>query len=215
MIFSFTGGHFAQNTFLVACADGRAAVLVDPGAATPSALAAAKAKGLSVEAILLTHAHFDHIERVALAKRVTGAPVHLHPADRPLWDDAPARAAAFGVPFEMPDTPDADLVAGDALTFGGSEFRVAFAPGHAPGHVIFVSATEPVALVGDVIFQGSIGRTDLAGGDYRALMESIRTQVLVLPHETRLFPGHGPETTVGREARANPFVAPLYAGQFA
>lgn len=215
MIFSFTGGHFAQNTFLVACADGRTAVLVDPGAATPSALAAAKAKGLAVEAILLTHAHFDHIERVALAKRETGAPVHLHPADRPVWDDAPARAAAFGVPFEPPEPPDAELVDGDVLTFGGSEFRVAFAPGHAPGHVIFVSATEPVALVGDVIFQGSIGRTDLPGGDYRTLMHSIRTQVLVLPRETRLYPGHGPETTVVQEARANPFVAPLYAGQFA
>lgn len=213
MVQVFAGGGFAQNTLLVECADRRSAVLVDPGAAAPQALAAAKRKGLAVREILLTHAHFDHVERVALARRATGAPVHLHPADRPLYDDAAARGVRFGLPFEVPPPPDKDLVPGRTLTVGGSEFRVVFVPGHAPGHVMFVCDADALALVGDVVFAGSIGRTDLPGGDYGTLMTSIRSQVLVLPPETRLFPGHGPPTTVGREAQTNPFLVPVYAGR--
>ena len=212
-VLTFTGGVFVQNTLLVICADGRTALLVDPGAATPDALAAARGRGLEVAAILLTHAHLDHIEGVAMAKRATGAPVHLHPLDRILYDNAAAQAAAFGVPYEEPPPPDAQLVPGNNVTFGGSEFEVVFVPGHAPGHVMFVSTSEPIAIVGDVIFLGSIGRTDLPGGDYRVLMESIRSRVLPLPPETRLYPGHGPETTVGHERRTNPFLIPIYGGE--
>ncbi len=215
MVHAFTGGSFAQNTLLVVCADRSSAVLVDPGAATDQALAAVKSRGLTVRDILLTHAHFDHVEGVALARRVTGAPVHLHPADRPLYDDAAVRGASFGLPFEAPPPPDKALTPGDVLTVGRSEFRVAFVPGHAPGHVMFVCDTEALALVGDVVFAGSIGRTDLPGGDYGTLMASIRSEVLTLPPETRLFPGHGPPTTVGREAQTNPFLAPVYAGRLA
>jgi glyoxylase-like metal-dependent hydrolase (beta-lactamase superfamily II) len=149
-----------------------------------------------------------------------GVDVHTH-LD---WDFGPARtadtfytgsqAAAFGVAsFELPP-PDHDLVPGVNVSFGGSEFEVIFAPGHAPGHVIFVSTTEPVAIVGDVIFFGSIGRTDLPGGDYQVLMDSIRTRVLTLPPETRLITGHGPETTVAHERDTNPFLVPVYGGEF-
>lgn len=201
-----------QNTVLVVCDDARTAVLVDPGAATELALAAAQGRGLEVAAILLTHAHLDHIEGVARAKEATGAPVHLHPADRILYDNVWSQAAAFGVPYEEQPPPDIDLVPGENVSFGGSEFEVVFAPGHAPGHVIFVSTTEPVAIVGDVIFLGSIGRTDLPGGDYRLLMDSIHRTVLTLPPETRLYTGHGPETTVGHEQRTNPFLVPVYGG---
>ena len=201
-----------QNTVLVVCDDARTAVLVDPGAATDLALAAARGRGLDVAAILLTHAHLDHIEGVARAKEATGAPVHLHPADRILYDNVWSQAAAFGVPYEEQPPPDIDLVPGENVAFGGSEFEVVFAPGHAPGHVIFVSTTEPVAIVGDVIFLGSIGRTDLPGGDYRLLMDSIHRTVLTLPPETRLYTGHGPETTVGHEQRTNPFLVPVYGG---
>lgn len=197
---------------LVVCDDARTAVLVDPGAATDLALAAARGRGLEVAAILLTHAHLDHIEGVARAKEATGAPVHLHPADRILYDNVWSQAAAFGVPYEEQPPPDIDLVPGENVSFGGSEFEVVFAPGHAPGHVIFVSTTEPVAIVGDVIFLGSIGRTDLPGGDYRLLMDSIHRTVLTLPPETRLYTGHGPETTVGHEQRTNPFLVPVYGG---
>ena len=201
-----------QNTVLVVCDDARTAVLVDPGAATDLALAAARGRGLDVAAILLTHAHLDHIEGVARAKEATGAPVYLHPADRILYDNVWSQAAAFGVPYEEQPPPDIDLVPGENVSFGGSEFEVVFAPGHAPGHVIFVSTTEPVAIVGDVIFLGSIGRTDLPGGDYRLLMDSIHRTVLTLPPETRLYTGHGPETTVGHEQRTNPFLVPVYGG---
>lgn len=213
-ILSFTGGAFMQNTVLVACADGRTAVLVDPGAATPDALSAAEERGLEIVAILLTHAHLDHIEGVASAREVTGAPVYLHPADRILYDNIWSQAAAFGVPFEPQPPPDLELTPGETLTFGGSGFEVVFAPGHAPGHVIFVSTDEPVAIVGDVIFLGSIGRTDLPGGDYRTLIDSIHRTVLTLPSETRLYTGHGPETTVGHEQRTNPFLVPVYGGDF-
>lgn len=201
-----------QNTVLVVCDDARTAVLIDPGAATPVALAAARARGLEVAAILLTHAHLDHIEGVARAREATGAPVYLHPADRILYDNLGSQAAAFGVSCEEQPPPDIDLVPGENVSFGGSEFEVVFAPGHAPGHVIFVSTTEPVAIVGDVIFLGSIGRTDLPGGDYRLLMDSINRTVFTLPPETRLYTGHGPETTVGHEQRTNPFLVPVYGG---
>ena len=212
-VLTYTGGAFVQNTLLVICADGRTALLIDPGAATPDALAEARARDLEIAAILLTHAHLDHIEGVALAKRETGAPIHLHPLDRILYDNAAAQALAFGVPYEEPPPADTQLVPGRNITFGGSEFEVVFVPGHAPGHVMFVSTSEPLAIVGDVIFLGSIGRTDLPGGDYRVLMESIRKQVLPLPSETRLCPGHGPETTVGHESRTNPFLVPVYGGE--
>lgn len=212
-VLTFTGGAFVQNTVLVVCADNRTALLIDPGAATPDALAAARARNLEIAAILLTHAHLDHVEGVAAAKRETAAPIHLHPLDRPLYDSLFIQAATFEVPFEEPPPPDADLVPGANLVFGGSEFEVVFTPGHAPGHVVFVAASDPVAISGDVIFAGSIGRTDLPGGDYRVLMESIRTRVLTLPPETRLYPGHGPETTVGHERVTNPFLVPIYSGE--
>ena len=213
-ILTFTGGQFVQNTVLVACADGRTAVLVDPGAATADALAAARARRLDIAAILLTHAHLDHVEGVPLARSATGAPIHLHPGDRVLYDGVAVQAGWFAVDHVSLPAPDHDLVPGVNVTFGGSEFEVVFAPGHAPGHVIFVSTAEPVAIVGDVIFFGSIGRTDLPGGDHRVLMNSIHKRVLTLPPETRLITGHGPETTVGHERDTNPFLVPVHGGHF-
>lgn len=206
-ILTFVGGPFVQNTTLFVCADGESAVLFDPGAATPSALAEARSRRLRVAAILLTHAHLDHVEGVAHARRETGAPIHLHPLDRPIYESVDAQAVAFGVPYDRPPPPDAALVPGCDLAFGGSSFGVVFVPGHSPGHVIFLSRCAPVAISGDLVFRGSIGRTDLPGGDFDTLMESIRREVLTLPPETRLYPGHGPETTVGRERLTNPFLA--------
>ncbi len=213
-ILTFTGGPFVQNTLLVVCEDGRTGLLIDPGAATPDALAAARARDLDIAALLLTHAHVDHIDGLKEAKAATEVPIHLHPLDRPLYDNAANLALAFGVSFAEPPPPDIDLVPGTSIAFGGSEFDVVFVPGHAPGHVMFVSTAHPVAIVGDVIFRGSIGRTDLPNGNYGVLMESIRSQVLTLPPETRLYPGHGPETTVGLERDTNPFVLELHSGRW-
>ena len=214
-ILTFTGGPFVQNTLLVVCEDGRTGLLIDPGAATPDALSAARDRELEIAAILLTHAHVDHVDGVAEAKAETGAPIHLHPLDRPLYDNVAEWSAFFGVPCEQPPPPDVDLEPGTNLVFGGSEFEVVFVPGHAPGHVMFVSTALPVAIVGDVIFRGSIGRTDLPKSNYGELMESIRSQILTLPAETQLYPGHGPETTVGLERGTNPFLLHLNGGRWA
>lgn len=207
---TFTGGAFAQNGYLVSCVASRKAILVDPGGGVEEMLATARQEGLDVELIVLTHAHLDHVDGVARAKRETGAPVLLHPADEPLYHAAPAQAGWFGVHVEPPPPIDRYLEDGGIVRFGGCELRVRHTPGHSPGHVILVG--DGVALVGDVVFAGSIGRTDLPGGDFQQLMQSIRTHVLTLPDETVLYCGHGPETTVGHERVANPFLVPDLGG---
>ncbi|HVH12301.1 MAG TPA: MBL fold metallo-hydrolase [Longimicrobium sp.] len=206
----FTGGAFAENTYLVSCARTGAGILVDPGAAAAKALAAAREANITIEQIVLTHAHVDHVEGLPLARRETGAPVVVHPADLPLYGAAPMQAQMFGLTLEPLPPVDGALAEGHPVRFGECGLVVRFAPGHAPGHVILVG--DGMALVGDVIFNGSIGRTDLFGGDLATLMRSIREQVLTLPDETTLHTGHGPDTTVGHERRTNPFVTGVYGG---
>ncbi len=214
VVHSFTGGPFAQNCYLVVCAATSAAILVDPGAATPQMLATARRLGVTVESIVLTHAHVDHVDGVPRAKAETGAPIYLHPGDTELYRNAPLQAQMFGLLMDPLPPVDHPLAAGDVVRFGECELEVRFAPGHAPGHVILVG--DGVALVGDVVFNGSIGRTDLPGGDFATLMRSIREQVLTLPDATTLHTGHGPDTTVGHERRTNPFITGSYGGsQFA
>lgn len=206
----FVGGAFAQNTYLVACARTGAAILVDPGAATRQALDAAKEAGVEVGRIVLTHAHLDHVEGVPLAKEETGAPILLHPADAQLYEAAPTQAQWFGMRMEpLPPVDDA-LEDRGTLAVGDCTLGIRFTPGHAPGHVILVG--DGVAIVGDTVFQGSIGRTDLPGGDLKTLMQAIRARILTLPDETTLHTGHGPETTVGHERATNPFLVPQYGG---
>ncbi len=206
----FAGGVFAQNTYLVSCARTGEAILVDPGAAAPQALQAARELGVTIGQIVLTHAHVDHVEGVPLAKRETGAPILLHPADLQLYGAAPMQAQMFGLRMEPLPPVDGALAEGGTVRFGECALAIRFAPGHAPGHVILVG--DGMALVGDVIFNGSIGRTDLPGGDFGTLMRSIRAQVLTLPDETTLHTGHGPDTTVGHERVSNPFVTGVYGG---
>lgn len=206
----FTGGAFAENTYLVSCTRTGRGILVDPGAAVDLALAAAGDAGVEIETIVLTHAHLDHVEGLARAKEATGAPVLLHPDDAPLYAGAPTQAQWFGLALAPLPPVDGPLAHGDAVRFGECTLAVRLAPGHAPGHVILVG--DGVALVGDVVFQGSIGRTDLPGGDLLTLMTSIREQVLTLPDETVLHTGHGPDTTVGHERRTNPFITGTFGG---
>jgi glyoxylase-like metal-dependent hydrolase (beta-lactamase superfamily II) len=171
-------------------------------------------EGLDLRAVLLTHAHLDHIEGVHLIRAaVPDAPIWLHPADLGMYRALPQQAEAFGFQVEPQPEPDHALEAGRRITFGECVFDVRHAPGHARGHVIFVSPDAGLALVGDVIFQGAIGRTDLPGGDFQTLMRSIREQVLTLPDAMVLYPGHGPATTVGDERRGNPFLVPSFGGE--
>ena len=206
-ILCLTNGTFAENCYIVADPETRDAVVVDPGEEAELFLRRIRTEGLDVRAIWLTHAHIDHVLGVRRVSEATGAPIYLHPADRPLYDRAADQAAMFGLTVQPPPPPAVELADGDQLSCGHFQFEVLHVPGHSPGHVAFVG--PGVALVGDVIFAGSVGRTDLPGGDGEALLRSIRTRLLTLPDDTVLYPGHGPETTVARERASNPFVTGL------
>lgn len=172
--------------------------------------------GLTLEAILLTHAHLDHIEGVSDIRAIAPeVPIWLHPDDLGLYRGVQRQAAMFGLRAREQPEPTHEIVPGEPFHFGSCTFEVRFTPGHAPGHVIFVSESDSLALVGDVVFQGSIGRTDLPGGDFQTLMASIRREVLTLPDETVMYTGHGPPTTVGHERVGNPFLVPHYGGELA
>lgn len=213
---SFTGRGFGENAYLATCTPSGECVAVDPGAAAPELVDEIVRQKLDLKAILLTHAHLDHIEGVAdVRARFPDVPIWLHPDDRGLYDGVQRQAAMFGLrAVEQPDPTDV-LVPGVDFTFGACTLDVRFAPGHAPGHVVFVSHADRTVLVGDVVFQGSIGRTDLPGGDFQTLIESIRREVLSLDDDYVLYPGHGPETTVGHERVTNPFLVPHYGGELA
>ena len=206
----FGGGPFGQNGFVISCVGSGAAILVDPGATVGEMLAAVAAARLTVEAIVLTHAHIDHVEGVPAAREATSAPIWLHRADEELYQAAPLQAQWFGVQVGTLPPVDRYLEDGDRIGFGECALEVRFTPGHAPGHVTLVG--DGVALVGDCVFNGSIGRTDLPGGDLSTLMRSIRERILTLPDETVLYSGHGPETTVGHERASNPFLVPNFGG---
>lgn len=211
MVRCFGGGPFAQNGYLVHEPESRSAILVDPGAGTAEMLRAAREGGLKVESIVLTHAHLDHVDGVALARRETGAPILLHPDDSPLYVAAPTQASWFGLQVDALPPVDGELTPGASVQVGAARLEIRHCPGHSPGHVILVG--DGFALVGDCVFEGSIGRTDLPGGDFAQLIAAIRGQILTLPDETVLYSGHGAETTVGRERVANPFLAPDLGGR--
>lgn len=199
-------GPFESNCYLVRARGASSGVVIDPGAEADRILAGVTDWPDGVSAILLTHAHLDHVGAVAALARATGAPVHLHPADRFLYDATADQGRMFGIPVEQPRAPDEELSDGQTLKLEGFELSVRHAPGHSPGGVVFVG--PGLAFVGDCVFAGSIGRTDLAGGDTRTLLASIRRQILTLPGSTVLYTGHGPVTTVARETESNPFLIP-------
>jgi len=206
-IISFVLGPVLTNVYLVADPQSKAAVVIDP--AWDGALLASEAerRGWRISQIWLTHAHFDHIAGAGeLAARVVPPPqAALHPLDLPLWR-MQGGAKMFGMHIDAGPEPEIAMTHGQILHLGELEFEVRHTPGHTPGHVIFYCQEEKVVFCGDLIFQGSIGRTDLPGGDYRALMDSIHSQILTLEDETRLFSGHGVETTVAEERVENPFL---------
>jgi hydroxyacylglutathione hydrolase len=210
---TFTAAGFGENAYLVWRPGSEAAAAIDPGGEAGAMAALLENQGLGLAAILLTHAHLDHVEGVAELVRRTGAPIYMHEDDLRLYDRAAQQAAAFGLRIESPPPVDHYVVHGQALGLGGCSYEVRHVPGHSPGHLIYYLAEDGVAFVGDVVFMGSIGRTDLPGGNYQQLMRSIREQVLTLPPDTALFPGHGPSTTVEHERSSNPFLVAHYGGE--
>ena len=211
---TFVASGFAENAYLIWNPGSHDAIAIDPGDA-PSIIQTLGQEDLQLAAIVLTHSHLDHIDGVAHLFRATAAPIYLHPEARLFYDNAAVQGAQFGMRVEAPPPPTHELQAGQTLDIAGIQLEVRYVPGHAPGHVLLYNTANNVAFVGDVVFQGSIGRTDLPGGNYQLLMNSIRDQVMTLPEETKLYSGHGPVTTVGQERRFNPFIAPMFGGSLA
>ncbi len=197
---------FAENAWLLGCRSTRKAVLVDPGGNVPQLLRVAAEQELEIGSVWLTHAHLDHVTGVGEVVAATGVPVLLHRDDLPLYRAVPQQAAMFGLAAEAQPGPDGWLVEGHDLSLGELRARVLFVPGHSPGHVAFWFEEQALVVSGDVLFAGSIGRTDLPGGSYETLMRSIESELLPRGDDVTVLPGHGPDTTIGRERRDNPFL---------
>lgn len=207
-IISMTLGPVMTNTFILADENTGEAVVIDPADEGKRIADELQKRNWRIVSIWLTHAHFDHLAGAAeLADNSTPIPpVALHAADNQLWR-IQGGAAFFGMKIDPGPEPTIELKHDQILNLGSNQFKVLHAPGHTPGHVMFYNESESVLFCGDVIFQGSIGRTDLPGGDYDTLIHSINSRVMTLPDETVLLSGHGPQSTVGRERQFNPFVS--------
>jgi len=199
---------FQQNcSILVDEATGRAAI-VDPGGDLDRVIEALEQTGAKLEKILLTHGHVDHCSGAAELRRRTGVPIEGPQREDRFWiAQLPEAAAGFGFPPAESFEPDRWLEDGDTVTVGGAELQVRHCPGHTPGHVVFYSAPERLAIVGDVLFAGSIGRTDFPRGDHAALIGSITQKLWPLGEDVTFLPGHGPVSTFGEERESNPFVS--------
>jgi len=206
---SFTVGPVAENAYVLRRDGGSKALVVDPGDEAPRLLAAIAELGVEVEAILLTHTHFDHVGAVAPVARATGAPVYCPEIEVPVLADIMSFVPWPGIgPYESYDA-DETVAGGERLELAGFEIDVLFTPGHSPGHVTYAIADEGALFSGDVLFQGSVGRVDLPGGDWPTLEASLRMLVEAYPPETRVLPGHMGQTTLGAELATNPFLRDL------
>jgi glyoxylase-like metal-dependent hydrolase (beta-lactamase superfamily II) len=206
-IYTFTLGPLENNTYVAVDTETKMAVVIDPAFDSAEIAEVARQKGWQLSAIWITHAHFDHIAGVEELTKAWGKPipVGIHPADISLWQSG-GGAGYFGVRFNSGPTPTQLFEDNGTLTLGKSQFQVYHIPGHSRGHVVIYSEESQALFCGDVIFQGSVGRTDLPGGDFDELIAGIQKKVMTLPDDTRLLPGHGSESTVGRERETNPFL---------
>jgi hydroxyacylglutathione hydrolase len=210
-VVSFTFNAFAENTYLLIDETTAATAVVDPGcysvAEQQQLKAYVEAHKLQVIVLLNTHAHIDHVlGNDFILRTYPGIPFLLHTADLPTLRAVPTYAGPYGFPAYQPTEPTGELTPGQVIQVGQMELEVRFTPGHAPGHVVFYHAPSKQLIGGDVLFKGSIGRTDLPGGDHATLLQSIITELLTLPDDTSVYAGHGPATTIGAERRNNPFL---------
>jgi glyoxylase-like metal-dependent hydrolase (beta-lactamase superfamily II) len=205
---TFPVGPLRCNCTLLANLETREAIIIDPGDEIADILARLTRRQLTLKQIIVTHAHIDHIGGAAQLRRVTGAPVLFHQADLPILGMMEMQAAWLGVP--TPEKVALDQSADDGLTAGipGLEAEVIHTPGHTPGSLCLYFPKQELLLAGDTLFAGSVGRTDLPGGDTRALLRSIHTRLMTLPENTLVVPGHGEETTLAQESETNPFLQP-------
>lgn len=196
-------GPIMANCYILGCEETLEAAVIDPGGDADRILQTVSQLGLTVKLIINTHGHFDHVGANKRLKEATGAPICIHQEDAPMLAHLNRAAASFGLSAENSPTPDTMPADGDILTFGRIDLKVIHLPGHSPGGIAL--QTGDAVFVGDTLFSGSIGRTDLPGGNYNQLIQSVRTRLFTLPDETRVYCGHGPATTIGREKRYNPF----------
>ena len=201
---SLTVGPFGMNAYLLWCDQTLAGILVDPGDEIDLILQTAETLNLKLEKIVITHAHLDHVLHAKFAQERLSIPLFMHREDEPLLQKMQYQAEMFGLKALDPPHVHGYLSEGDEVRFGQVAMKVLHAPGHSPGSIILYG--ENIAVVGDVLFLGSIGRTDLPGGSYETLMRSIRQKLLTLPDQMRILPGHGEETTIGFERLNNPFL---------
>jgi hydroxyacylglutathione hydrolase len=202
---TFTVGPLQENCSLLH--DRQQAILVDPGDEAARLLKELRDASLKLNAIWLTHAHFDHIGAIAEIQETLGdIPVYLHSNDDVLFENAHLAAQRWEIPFRQPKTKTLALSDGQVLEFANVKIHCLFTPGHAPGHIAFYIPSENAVIAGDALFKGSIGRTDLPMGNHQQLLESIRSKLFTLPDETVVYPGHGPTTMIGFEKKTNPFL---------
>lgn len=204
LVHQLSVGPLQVNCFVAACQRTREAMVIDPGEDGPRILQLAESNGYQVKKIVNTHGHFDHIGANQPVKEATGAVLMMHEADLPLLQNARNHAQAYGLTVSPSPDPDKFLNEGDVFSVGEQSFSIFHVPGHSPGSICLLS--DGHLFVGDVLFAGSVGRTDLPGGDFDALIEGVREKLFRLPAETIVHPGHGPDTTIGREKQTNPFV---------
>jgi hydroxyacylglutathione hydrolase len=200
-------GALETNCYVVGCERSRQGIVIDPGDDPSEILRALQRRGLALDRLIASHAHFDHILAARALQETTGAPFYLHAADRPLLQAMRRTAMAWmgRDPGEPPDV-EADLIPGAFIQVGDLALEIRGAPGHSPGGIVLVDHESRLAFTGDAVFAGSIGRTDLPGGNMELLLQSIRSQILSLPDDYSLLPGHGPGTTVLEERMNNPFL---------
>ncbi|MBK8990095.1 MAG: MBL fold metallo-hydrolase [Chloroflexi bacterium] len=199
-------GPLQTNCYVLVCEETLDTAVIDPSWNGRAIAATLDERGYNLSHILLTHSHFDHVAGLAELQAEKPAPIYIHPEAIDMLQHATMSGALWNIRFPALPPPDELLSEGQVVWVGKTAVHVLFTPGHAPGHVSFYLPEHGVVFVGDVLFQQSIGRTDLPGGDLSLLLRSIREKLLILPDETRVFPGHGPATTIGAEKQNNPFL---------
>ncbi|MYC94183.1 MAG: MBL fold metallo-hydrolase [Caldilineaceae bacterium SB0661_bin_32] len=215
LIAGLTVGLLQENCYILGCEESLRGVVIDPGDSARAILNEVEEMGLTIEKIINTHSHFDHVLAVNAVRAATGAPFYLHREDLPILRAAPERVREWlGARVDPIDEPDHFLQPGQVIEFGAESLEVRFTPGHSPGHVVFVDHANEQIFAGDTLFRGSIGRFDLPLADGPTLCQSIQEQLLTLPDTYVVYPGHGEATTIGAEREANPFVGRAAAFSF-